>query len=87
MFMPARSRLNGRQGVGSISFSALNPLNVSRAIASVPPASAASSLPLLIASAARPIAIVLDEHAATMHERRPPNPKCDASASTGVLGK
>ena len=66
---------------------ALNPLNVSLDIASVPPAMAASSRPSRTASAALPIAIVLDAHAVTMQERSPSNPKCDAMMSTGVLGK
>ena len=50
---------------------ALKPLNVSRDIESVPPAIAASRRPSRTASAALPIAIVLDAQAVTMHERRP----------------
>ena len=67
--------------------SRLNPLNVSRDIASVPPASAASARPLRMASTARPIAIVLDEQAATTQPRGPSKPKRSAIASTGVLRK
>jgi hypothetical protein len=40
-----------------------------------------------MASAAWLMAIVLDEHAATTHERSPPKPKRDAMTSTGVLEK
>ena len=87
MFMPARPRSNGRHGSGSISWSALNPLKVRRASASVPPVSAASSRPVRMASAAWPIAMVLDEQAATTHERSPSKPKSPAMTSTGVLEK
>ena len=40
-----------------------------------------------IASAARPIAIVLDEQAATTQARGPSKPKRSAMTSTGVLRK
>ncbi len=70
-----------------MSLMALKPLNVSRDSASVPPAIAASRRPSRTASAALPIAIVLDAQAATMQERSPSKPKCDAMTSTGVLGK
>ena len=87
MLIPARPRSNGRQAFGSINFSALKPLNVSWQSASVPPASAASTRPLRTASAAWPMAIVLDEHAATTQERSPSSPNRAAMTSTGVLEK
>ncbi|PYR40617.1 MAG: hypothetical protein DMF93_10575 [Acidobacteria bacterium] len=58
-----------------------------RESASVPPARTASALPRRIASTPRPIAIVLDEHAATTHARGPSKPYAAAMTSTGVLGK
>ena len=87
MFIPARLRSNGRHGDGSMSRSPLKPLNVSLASASVPPASTASARPRRIASAPWPIAIVLDEHAATTQDRGPSKPNRSAITSTGVLEK
>jgi hypothetical protein len=40
-----------------------------------------------MASTPRPMAIVLDAHAATMHARGPSKPNAAAMASTGVLRK
>ena len=87
MLIPCRALSNGLHGSGSMRRSALKPLNVSRASASVPPQIAASSSPSRIRSAAWPIAIVLDEHAATTHERAPCRSKCCASTSTGAFEK
>ncbi len=56
-------------------------------MASVPPVTAASSLPSRTASAALPIAIVLEAQAVTMQARSPSNPKWAAMMSTGVLVK
>ena len=54
----------------------MKPLNVRRESASAPPQTAASSSPSMISSAAWPIAIVLDEQAATMQDRVPSSAKC-----------
>jgi hypothetical protein len=87
MFMPARLASKGRHGSGSINRRALNPLKVSRASASVPPQTAASISPSMMSSAACPMAMALDEQAATMHARAPVSSKWLAMASTGAFEK
>ena len=69
MFMPARPRSNGRQLLVSMTRSALKPLKVSRVRIRCRRPAPRRSGPDRIASAAWPIAIVLEAHAATMHER------------------